>query len=408
MSDRSRKKSNIKTDALMITHRNKVFDETKNLWNDSQDVPEFLLRLARLGYINVPSVPYVVILALTERCHGRCVYCSAATAPYAKRKELMSKEWTDVLDSLARAGVSEIVLSGGEPLLREDFCDILEDAASHFYRVQILTSGTFPKPHETIQNIRNIIRRYDSQLYIQVDVDSLREEIHNTLRPGCQLETVKKNLNELLKIKHGLSCEIWINTVATRYNLFDIPNLITFFNKMSVDGVKIIPMALVGKAIYMKDIALTTHEKIILFNTINQMTRKEDLKIKVYYKPIEAGLSLMQKTQKYNEKRMIKPLCSAAYLSCVVTSDGRICPCDLVISYDSMRGEKVLEHDFRSLWRNSTILKKWREEIASIKECANCPVLDKCFNGCKAETLALLGTLRSKYPFCPVMDKNEQ
>lgn len=390
-------------------HQNTVFDEIKNLWDDSQDIPEFLLSLARLGYLDVPSVPYVVILALTERCHGRCIYCSADATPYTKRKELTSKEWADILDSLVKAGVSEIVLSGGEPLLREDFCNILENAvAAHFYRVQILTNGAFPKPRETIQNIRNIIRRYDGQLYIQVDIDSLREELHNTLRPGCQLETVRKNLNELLKIKYDLSCEVWINTVATRYNLFDIPNLITFFNKTPVDGVKVIPMALVGKATYMKDIALTTHEKIILLNTINQMMQKEDLKIKVYYKPIEAGLSLMQKTQKFDEKKMVKPLCSAAYLSCVITSDGRICPCDLVLSYDDMRGEKALEHDFRSLWQNSTVLKKWREEITSIKECGSCPVLDRCFNGCKAETFALLGTLSSRYPFCPVMDKNEQ
>lgn len=396
-------------------HQNKVFDEIKALWDDSQDIPEFLLRLARLGYLDVPSVPCVAILALTERCHGGCVYCSAATTPYAKKKELTLKEWTDVLDSLVRAGVSEIVLSGGEPLLREDFCNILEYAASHFYRVQILTSGIFPRPHEIIQNIRNIIRKYDSQFYIQVDIDSLREELHNTLRSGCQLETVKKNLNELLKIKRDLSCEIWINTVATRYNLFDIPSLITFFNKMPIDGVKIIPMALVGKAIYMKDIALTSHEKIMLLNTVNQVMQKEDLEIKVYYEPIEAGLSLMQKTQKFDKKNMVKPLCSVARMRMAITSNGYAIPCELAIKdldgcFENIR---LYDYDVKIVWQSSEEFNRWRDFSFNDIPCIKCeylvckilcPVILRNY-GCDLTREGFMRFLSlNPYHFCPVFN----
>jgi len=376
----------------------------RKIWNDSRSIQDFYLQLAREGYIDIPSIPCLVYLVLTEKCFGGCLYCSANCVS-TQRKELTQKEWFRVIDSLRRSGVREVVLSGGEPLLRRDFIEIFEYASKCFCRVQLLTNGVLITD-ELIKRICNSVHEYDTDLYIQVDIDSYRSEVHDFLRPKCPLKVVENNVNKLLKFKKDFRFEIWINTVLTRYNFDDIITLIEILDKKHIDGIKIVPMALVGRAVSMRNAALSGREKLALFHRINQLRKK--LQIKVYYNPIESILLSKNEGHGSRKSRKLRTICSAAYISCVITSDGSICPCDLVIRNKIFRGESVLKEDFSFLWKNSVILNTWRRESASISECQECYLVHRCFNGCKAETFELLGTLNAKYPLCPLGEYDER
>ena len=64
---------------------------------------------------------------LTYRCNLRCVhcYCGHATAQSpAQGAELGTDEVLRLLAEAADAGCLQLVLSGGEPLLRRDFAQI--------------------------------------------------------------------------------------------------------------------------------------------------------------------------------------------------------------------------------------------------------------------------------------------
>src|SRR5947209_15324161 len=75
--------------------------------------------------------PIVAGLELTFRCNLACIHCYVnlpAADRAEKARELTTEEWFRVIDQCADAGVLWLTLTGGEPLLRPDFCDIYEYA----------------------------------------------------------------------------------------------------------------------------------------------------------------------------------------------------------------------------------------------------------------------------------------
>ena len=80
--------------------------------------------------------PVSASLELTARCNLSCAYCYMVS--YRDEPELSTGEVFSILEDLARAGCLTLLITGGEPLLRQDFPEIWRKAKSlgfllHFY-----------------------------------------------------------------------------------------------------------------------------------------------------------------------------------------------------------------------------------------------------------------------------------
>ncbi len=84
-------------------------------------------------------------IELTYRCNLRCIHCLCPSRDKG-RKELSTRGLKRVLDRLAGAGFLTVNLSGGEPLLREDFLELYAHARAKGLIVTILTNGTLLTP----------------------------------------------------------------------------------------------------------------------------------------------------------------------------------------------------------------------------------------------------------------------
>lgn len=101
------------------------------------------------AYVNLSSlqrdiwmeehVPYGATIELTSRCNFRCVHCYLDNCH--QTNDLPLDKIKLILDSLAKAGMMTIFLSGGEPLLRKDFKDIYVYAKKHGFLLMIFTNG---------------------------------------------------------------------------------------------------------------------------------------------------------------------------------------------------------------------------------------------------------------------------
>lgn len=88
-------------------------------------------------------VPISVLAELTYRCVHRCRHCYTSggdTRPDAA-DELATAAWLDIFDQLAAAGTLFLTLSGGEPLLRADFWELLDEAVRRGFHTRVFTSG---------------------------------------------------------------------------------------------------------------------------------------------------------------------------------------------------------------------------------------------------------------------------
>ena len=70
-------------------------------------------------------------ISLTDHCNLRCVYCMPADGvPWLPKPDLLTKdEIIKVADVAVQAGISEIRLTGGEPLLRPDLAELVSGLA---------------------------------------------------------------------------------------------------------------------------------------------------------------------------------------------------------------------------------------------------------------------------------------
>lgn len=94
-----------------MTYTEKVNLERFSLWNKMKDK----------GYLSHVS------MELTERCNNNCVHCHInlpSDDEEAKEKEITFEEIKEIADEAAEMGCLFWQLTGGEPLLREDFSDI--------------------------------------------------------------------------------------------------------------------------------------------------------------------------------------------------------------------------------------------------------------------------------------------
>jgi radical SAM protein with 4Fe4S-binding SPASM domain len=103
---------------------------------------------ARLGamfdYAVANRVPLNGSIAMTHRCHLRCVHCylgcERQTPP--ARGEQDTAFWCSVVDQVAEAGCLNLLITGGEPLLRPDFTRVYRQAVERGILVTVFTNAT--------------------------------------------------------------------------------------------------------------------------------------------------------------------------------------------------------------------------------------------------------------------------
>ena len=147
-------------------------------------------------------------LSVTDRCDLRCAYCMPERMEFLPRSEVLS---LDELDTLAtafiRLGISKLRLTGGEPLVRKGFVELVAGLSRHLGKgldeLVITTNGTRLADHATAL-ARHGVRR------VNVSIDSLNPESYARITRGGDISRVIAGVDAA--IDAGIAVKI--NTVA--------------------------------------------------------------------------------------------------------------------------------------------------------------------------------------------------
>ena len=94
---------------------------------------------------------------VTLRCNLHCKMCLFRHADCENQKlrneERTAKEWISMAREVAEAGTVSLLISGGEPMIREDFCELYEGIYKQGFVVELYTNATLvtPKIMETLR-----------------------------------------------------------------------------------------------------------------------------------------------------------------------------------------------------------------------------------------------------------------
>ena len=85
--------------------------------------------LARPEMLATAIPPPLWLLAeLTYRCPLHCVFCYNPTQHARLQNEMSTAQWVDVMRQARTLGAAQLGFSGGEPLLRDDLEELVQEA----------------------------------------------------------------------------------------------------------------------------------------------------------------------------------------------------------------------------------------------------------------------------------------
>ena len=146
-------------------------------------------------------------ISLTDACNFRCFYCmpneEVEVTPYSK---LMSKnEIVSLAKTFVKLGVNKIRLTGGEPLIRKDVAEIIEEISLLNVTLTMTTNGVL------IHKYIDVLKKANIQS-INVSLDTLNAEKFLLLTKRNQFEQVKNNIELLLQNNFSVK----VNVVAMK------------------------------------------------------------------------------------------------------------------------------------------------------------------------------------------------
>jgi len=118
--------------------------------------------------IIIPEYPLTVTLQITRKCNISCIYCSESEFIPDPSLEKLQK----MIENMN--GIPRVIISGGEPTLREDLVHILKMCNNNFDVVAMACNAT-NLDSKLIQNISKYVN------YLDVTIDGPRN-IHNGIR----------------------------------------------------------------------------------------------------------------------------------------------------------------------------------------------------------------------------------
>lgn len=165
-------------------------------------------------------------ISITNRCNFSCVYChdeglGPVHRPGMSHPDEMSPEEIERIVRIAREfGIRSVKYTGGEPLVRSDFEEIVARTVHHLPDVSVTTNGSLlAKRAEGLRNAG--LKR------INVSVDSLDPGAFREIRGGA-LAPVLRGVDAALQV--GL-IPVKLNLVVFRRTLPYIPDLIAFVRR---------------------------------------------------------------------------------------------------------------------------------------------------------------------------------
>ncbi len=329
-------------------------------------------------YLNTPKIVYY---AVSELCNLACSFCYAD----AKCKSVSYRGDTalsiKIVDRLASLNVVNLILSGGEPLLREDLFEIVEFAKEKNLFVGITTNGTLIGPQQA-SRLKN-----SGVDYIQISVESSVESVHDALRGKG---TFKKCLESvrLLKEQGYRQDQLYITATTTRENIAGLSQYAKFADRLGVmPGTSFFQP--VGRGHFNKG-RLACSEREILDFILHRMKEK---------KAAIAGVSVDISDKQVDDALIPRIIncCGMGHKTLGVKENGMVVPCHLFFSCAEYELGNVLDDNImEKLFSFANSL----PTVDEIEECKECNVRYFCGNGCWAHVYWAYGHIGRKSPYC--------
>jgi MoaA/NifB/PqqE/SkfB family radical SAM enzyme len=221
-------------------------------------------------------LPRLIAWELTGKCNLKCVHCRASAVHERDPNELLTEEMKNTIDNIVSFSNPIIILTGGEPLVREDVFEIAKYGTEKGLRVVLGTNATLITPGVAQKLIRSGIKR------ISVSLDGSTPETHDDFRklPGA-FDAAMKGIEACKKM--GLDFQI--NTTVTKRNINDLQNIFDLAIKLGAEAHHIFLLVPTGRGKAIEDEEIPPEEYERVLNWMYDMQRSGRMPMKATCAP---------------------------------------------------------------------------------------------------------------------------
>ena len=159
--------------------------------------------------------PLLAIFQVNLRCNSSCGYCNLPLN--VGRYEMSRDEIRRVFTALYHDGLRVVFLQGGEPLLRRDLPEILQDLHEMGFHLTVITNGT--------KLTADLVDQLDDlAVSLSISLDTLNPATYEQIRGARQLDAVLAGLDllEHYRAPKFLTC------IVSALNCEEVPEVVAF------------------------------------------------------------------------------------------------------------------------------------------------------------------------------------
>lgn len=225
---------------------------------------------------DLSSNPKIIAWEITRRCELNCRHCRGAARDCDYAGEFSTEECFKTIDALAAFSKPMIILTGGEPLMRDDIFDVARYATEQGCRVVFATCGHLLTPEIAAK------LKASGVMAISISLDAATAEAHDAFRgiPGAYEKTLAGI--ELLK---GAGIPFQVNTTVTKLNADDLPQILANAMALGAATMDFFFLVPTGRGSEIADLALNDGERAQALEWIAKQAETAPIRVKTTCAP---------------------------------------------------------------------------------------------------------------------------
>lgn len=328
--------------------------------------------------------PRLIAFEVTRRCRYSCRHCRA-NASITSDEELTTKDCKRILKAVAKFSKCMIILTGGEPMEREDIYELTRYGRKQGLRPVLATCGYRIDEKSIVRLKKAGIRT------LSFSLDGASAETQDRFRGS---KGAFDSVIKAAEIARKARVRFQINTTISKVNVDEIAGIVELTKRLGAYCFNAFILVPTGRGKQMADEILDPVEYEAVLNELLQLKLESKIKVRVTCGPQFARICKQAEAKGLTEE-VSGCMGGKGFGFVSYRGDVQIC------GFLNIPAGNLIENGFNfgRIWQESEFLKEIRNVSDYKGNCRICEYAGLC-GGCRARAYAMSGDYLASDPVC--------